>query len=429
MPGIQSRRFLVSAFSDLPIVECWARLKSDVSVRYVCKDSSRIYFETTSRKTVNGIKTSFPFLGSSIENVRYNIILLETHYEETGKPMTKVDRPGESTKITPESVYHHVLFYKEPPEDFDDVYLPRKVRMECLGQISAAYAKLERDEYELDLLPWQRLALQILKDQKKEEILWIFDMDGGSGKSEFGKYLKNKEKFQYIISESARDVAGMLRPHAKGYCIDVVRVGDKQGSKFNSLSEQITNQNIFSGKFFGFEVTTSSPTICVLSNFMPNLAALSMRRWVILHPKLGLVNLNCDPYGGLGYKCSISKNMTNSVVDKSAPWCGIELTDADLYKQYLECHCVGLEFLYRNRLAFPAISGAHSRAVYSLINKREYRKLVSYIISHNLLRDSIASTTDFIGCEPYSSSEDSSSDGNFSFEIHIFHAHIFFYVF
>ena len=47
------------------------------------------------------------------------------------------------------------------------------------------------------LRKWQKEALEKIRIQR-HELLWIFDFDGNSGKTYFGKYLTNNENFEQL---------------------------------------------------------------------------------------------------------------------------------------------------------------------------------------------------------------------------------------
>ncbi len=49
--------------------------------------------------------------------------------------------------------------------------------------------------------PWQEKVLTDLENQSNRTVLWVFDFDGNSGKSELAKYLCDEKNFQQLAMD------------------------------------------------------------------------------------------------------------------------------------------------------------------------------------------------------------------------------------
>ena len=64
--------------------------------------------------------------------------------------------------------------------------------------IIVAKSKIQAMDYNFTLRPWQQKVLSLLYDQGNRTVLWVFDFEGKSGKTELSKYLNYKLNFQKI---------------------------------------------------------------------------------------------------------------------------------------------------------------------------------------------------------------------------------------
>ena len=422
MRAIQSRRFLASGFLTLEKLESfYKQLILNVLVSFACMSKLNVYVELKQRRTLHSFKASLLAnnLPDELEIAAYNSIAeSDVVGEPYGKPMSRVKKPDsvDSSKISPAAIYQHVRYFKEAP-DLGDIYLSAAVKAEVDAAICAARLKNQEEEYSLNLFPWQSKAVQIVSELSDRKVLWIFDKDGGSGKTELLKYFKFKLGFQYLIGASAKALCGMLDINAKGYCIDLMRTTKRNGDVYNLL-EQITNGEIQTTRYHGRVAIPSSRIVVVVANYMPNLAGLSLDRWCIFHTKMGEIQLKCEQHGTNGYRCTIAKNMSNTAGQSFQNICDEAIPDSELYRQYLETNSAGLHILYENDLAFPRINThVHRSTVKRLIDQGDMPVLKNYLSVNKLLDDSIAKATgcniSFVGCtrlQDSSSSESSDSE-------------------
>ena len=72
-----------------------------------------------------------------------------------------------------------------------------------------------KENYNLFLRPWQRKVINMLSDQGDRRVLWVWDYDGNSGKSELCKFLILKRDFQLLSPGRTHDLCGIINPFVK----------------------------------------------------------------------------------------------------------------------------------------------------------------------------------------------------------------------
>lgn len=141
------------------------------------------------------------------------------------------------------------------------------------------------------LYSWQKFLIDFyLKDKATRQVVWIYEKNGNSGKTEFCRYLR----YYYgalPIGGKSTDVKYAIKTHfdstysyPKLLCIDVPRADEKYIS-YSSI-ENVKDSMFFSTKYQSEGCTsTFSPTIFIFANFEPDVSKLSRDRWKIFHLK------------------------------------------------------------------------------------------------------------------------------------------------
>lgn len=57
---------------------------------------------------------------------------------------------------------------------------------------------VQNENFEIILRPWQLEVGNLLSVQTSRELLWVFDFDGNSGKTEMARYLQRNKNFQKL---------------------------------------------------------------------------------------------------------------------------------------------------------------------------------------------------------------------------------------
>lgn len=200
---VQSRRFECAYqdatvdFNYLPNV-----LKSDENVSFVKWTREVIYIETKTRKTVSYFTAMYPALLSLIQCVKATTITDDVEIGKFGTPLdTRQIRCNSQKAVsTPEKLrllYNHIRETKEVPDLSEDVTaILNKTDFDKV--ITAAKRKNTAQQYTLNLRPWQKEVLKELYAQGSRTVLWVFDFDGNSGKTELSKYLRYKCNYQKL---------------------------------------------------------------------------------------------------------------------------------------------------------------------------------------------------------------------------------------
>ncbi len=141
-----------------------------------------------------------------------------------------------------------------------------------------------KENYDLILHTWQKKVLNLLVDQGNRRVLWVWDYDGNSGKSELCKFLMMKRDFQLLSPGRTHDLCSFINPFAKGFIFDCARnsfsgSGISRINAMYEILEDIKNKFLVSGKYKGCEKITLYNTVIVFANQLPNLDRLSLDRW------------------------------------------------------------------------------------------------------------------------------------------------------
>ncbi len=96
------------------------------------------------------------------------------------------------------------------------------------------------------LKSWQQQAIVKLEEQNDREILWIYDFNGGKGKSWLGRYLEIM-KGAFLIQLSKKEDIAYAYNHEELVIFDLTR-SDKEFINY-SLIESFKNGRLFSPKY------------------------------------------------------------------------------------------------------------------------------------------------------------------------------------
>lgn len=137
---------------------------------------------------------------------------------------------------------------------------------------------------QLILQEWMNETLEYIESPRdNRKILWIYDLEGGKGKTKFCKYiLQNYENCIYFTGGRAIDITSQIleNDYDPELCLfDIPRCNEGHIS-YNAL-EQVKNGLINSSKYKGGFRIFDCPHIIVFANFRPDINALSHDRWII----------------------------------------------------------------------------------------------------------------------------------------------------
>lgn len=146
------------------------------------------------------------------------------------------------------------------------------------------YAEQHHDELQkltenIELREWQKKVEMGLLMQNDRKVLWIYDEQGGRGKSTLAKYIMANYDAIILHSGSTADIS-MAYGQQKYVIFDYTRTTEKVNYE---AIENLKNGVLFSSKYQSKMKFFQPPKILCLSNNLPDLHGLSKDRWHILH--------------------------------------------------------------------------------------------------------------------------------------------------
>lgn len=137
---------------------------------------------------------------------------------------------------------------------------------------------------ELVLTDWMQELIDYIKGPRDyRKIYWIWDLEGGKGKTRFCKYLLKRFKdCVYFTGGRTMDITSQLLEceYDPKLCLFDLPRSNEGHIAYNAL-EQIKNGLINSSKYKGGFKMFDSPHVIVFANFKPELSELSSDRWII----------------------------------------------------------------------------------------------------------------------------------------------------
>lgn len=172
------------------------------------------------------------------------------------------------------------------------------------GRLDGPWSKGVQLPEELDtitiLRPWQEELKNILLTKPdKRTVYWYWDREGGSGKTEFCRYMKRLHGAVYV-SGKAHDVKYAIASLLELQPIKIV-IWDVPRSILDYISyeavENVKNGLFFCGKYESKMVDINPPHVVIFANEPPNEYKLSKDRWKVVEIEGGGPALD-PPNGG-----------------------------------------------------------------------------------------------------------------------------------
>lgn len=143
---------------------------------------------------------------------------------------------------------------------------------------------------ESKLKDWQAAALETLNAQSDRELLWVYDVSGGAGKSWMAKYLMVNYHAFVCTGGKKSDVAHSY--DCQDYVVfDFSRTVEDYVSY--DVIECFKNGILFSSKYESNVKVFRPPKVVVFANFKPKMSAMTSDRWHI--QDLGAYDLPLSP--------------------------------------------------------------------------------------------------------------------------------------
>lgn len=180
--------------------------------------------------------------------------------------------------------------YAERPTDVNGI-----LSLHAIGQND--FRKRNKKEF----IPrnWQQeLHDELVKEPDDRHITWIYDEEGNSGKTAFGKWMEDlyPEKFIYTTDlGTTRDAATIIGNalqngwEAWGMFINLSRTAENHDRMYSYI-EELKDGRVTAQKYNGRVIRFDSPHIVIFANWMPKISNLSADRWKIR-------KMTCTPQG------------------------------------------------------------------------------------------------------------------------------------
>lgn len=137
-----------------------------------------------------------------------------------------------------------------------------------------------RARYEsVELRDWQEAMMSRLDQQNDRNVLWLYEHEGGVGKSWLANYLEVM-RGAFLIQNAKRNDIAHAYNYEKIVVFDLTR-SDKEFVNYSTI-EQFKNGRIFSGKYESKMKRFIPAKVLVLANYQPDKDKLSLDRWDIV---------------------------------------------------------------------------------------------------------------------------------------------------
>lgn len=135
-----------------------------------------------------------------------------------------------------------------------------------------------------DLRPWQRELFDILKEECEDDrvIRFLYDSEGGKGKSWFCRYVYSKlgKRVQMLSVAKRDDLAHAIDPECDIFLINVPRL-QMEYLRYEIL-ESLKDRTVFSPKYHSsMKILAKTPHVVVFCNEMPSETSMSADRFLI----------------------------------------------------------------------------------------------------------------------------------------------------
>jgi len=130
------------------------------------------------------------------------------------------------------------------------------------------------------LRTWQRWFINQVKENDNDRVIhWLYDREGGIGKSKLCHFLRDDGYVQ--LSGPVANMSYMLDAGATGILFDITRTQAEAMDHIYQFAEQLKNGYVVSGKYHTHGIKFVPKTIIIFSNFKPDPTKWSRDRYLI----------------------------------------------------------------------------------------------------------------------------------------------------
>lgn len=129
------------------------------------------------------------------------------------------------------------------------------------------------------LRSWQAWFLKQVKQYDNDRVIhWLYDSQGGIGKSKLSHFLR--DKFYVQLSGPVANMAYMFDPKCNGVLFDITRTQADAMDHIYQFAEQVKNGYIVSGKYHSCALKFVPKTVIIFANFAPDPTKWSADRYI-----------------------------------------------------------------------------------------------------------------------------------------------------
>jgi len=181
---------------------------------------------------------------------------------------SSIDKNKGDTREIWDSNFSQMVFYSKNLEAYGNIVKKENIIKDLKNEFEDA--KLHQ---------WQEKVLELLNNQDKRKLLWIYDDKGNSGKTWLAKYLVVKQNAFYCRGGKIQDVAHAYKGEEL-IVFDFTR-DSKDYIVYNTL-ESMKDNMIWSPKYDSHLKLSKNNKVIILANFLPQVNKVSLDRWQIL---------------------------------------------------------------------------------------------------------------------------------------------------
>jgi len=160
--------------------------------------------------------------------------------------------------------------------------------IDCMPEIVVKYPNFESvakkrgikyTPFNGPLRSWQVWFLKQIKEHDNDRVIhWLYDSQGGIGKSKLSHFFRDKNYVQ--LSGPVANMAYMFDPKCNGVLFDITRTQADTMDHIYQFAEQVKNGYIVSGKYHSCALKFVPKTVIIFANFAPDPTKWSADRYI-----------------------------------------------------------------------------------------------------------------------------------------------------
>lgn len=222
------------------------------------------------------------------------------HKEATAVPGTRAEFGVQQDSGVTNGYQAMVIALKKNPQAFDkkEHYAEYLKHKRSIDEEIKESKKLKAEDIECVLSrdgpfhPWQETLLHHIQgDPCNREVIWVVDQIGGTGKTQFSKWLRKYRQAIIVGTTKCDRIIYAMEVQPPIVIFDIKRAEGKENELNYSTLETVKDGCGFQTMYKPETIQWKSPHVIVFSNFRPRLDQLSADRWTIFditHPELTL---------------------------------------------------------------------------------------------------------------------------------------------